>query len=609
MGAWSLTSDASGTLTLDVPIEKRKGLLQERAGGSVSIPALHLNTVKYRQGPSVEDKIGFRVKLLRALRKGWETDEIEAKFLEAANMVDSDGCALFGGLVDSRIFERLVAEYDRLLLATGNKAFMHSYVNLAHHVDFLTGGNYVDAFAHPLFIAVVAYQMGGAIRIVDLRGKDTEPILINAQDNMLHVDNTPFKEEYKVLLSWERGQVKGPSGQNFTFLPGTHKGNRDILIDKAGGPWSTERDSLFISHGAIDGLFDFQERTYGTSRVVEATYPEQPLAALFPAGALVHHRYRTEEGNPRSCIIAAFHLSQKHPGSLVSTPATKSTGSTPKTKTLIEFLVGPQDANSEGEFLALLAGESRRIEVKLSELFFQPTHHSTLVNLDTLALTGPRLVHWRNTVVTAPNALTTKLSRHYHLSALRFASADDAIEALAAAMMYDKHGLLQLILYADGREEIRKPARKRIGEIKGEEMTARLRHWSRFLDPWTFNAQDLVEPATLRVLSECVAGLASNKIQLLDVAMRAKTMEEPNTLAAERMDLVSLQQLMTDLGEAITRCEGAETFVATSLFLFWTAEEIFSRMQQHNQHILLPVMSVFLRNYVAFVLIVELTCS
>ena len=221
---------------LDVPIKLQASLLRERTNGHGAVPGLRLNTVQHRQRIPSADQIDFRVKLLRSLRQGWGNDDTEAKFLEVVNRIESDGCALFGGLIDPAIFEKLVAEYDKVQSRSGNNAFMHSYVNLALEHDFFLGGNYIEAFSHPLLIALVSYLVGGSIRIVEFRGKNTDPISINAQDNMLHVDNIPFKEEYKVMLNWRRGQVRGPSGQNFTFLPWTHKGNRDILVNEEGLP-------------------------------------------------------------------------------------------------------------------------------------------------------------------------------------------------------------------------------------------------------------------------------------------------------------------------------------------------------------------------------------
>jgi hypothetical protein len=239
---------------------------------------------------------------------------------------------------------------------------------------------------------------------------------INAQDNMLHVDNTPFKEEYKVLLNWRRGQVKGPSGQNFTFLPWTHKGNRDILVDERGVPWSTERDSVFASRDSINGLFNFQKETKGISRVVEAKHPDQPLAILFPAGALVHHRYRTEEGDPRSCIITAFHLSSNHPGQISELPPISG-----RKKSMIEFLVGHQDENSSDELLDLLLNESPCIENKLQDLF-HPSYPSKLIDIVPLALKGERLSEWLDAVIDAPSPITHRCNNNIRLAGTEFSN-------------------------------------------------------------------------------------------------------------------------------------------------------------------------------------------
>ncbi|TGO50691.1 hypothetical protein BCON_0178g00170 [Botryotinia convoluta] len=574
---------------LDIPLEHQASLLKERANGHAAVPGLNLNTVQHRQSIPNAEKIDFRVKLLRALRKAWKNEETEARFLEAVNMLESDGAALFGGLVDPALFEKLVEAYDKVQEAAGNNTFMHSFVNMAVQNEFIMGGNYVDAFAHPLLIAITAYLMGGAIRIQEFRGKNTDPIAINAQDNMLHVDNTPFKEEYKVLLNWQRGQVKGPSGQNFTFLPWTHKGNRDILASNDGLPWSTERDSLFTSHKAIDGLFDFQRNTHGRSRVVEAVHPEQPLAVLFPAGAVVHHRYRTPTGNARSCIITAFHLSKTHPGHNAELPEPVG-----RKKNLIEFLVGHQDENSTDEFLDILSNESPRIEEKLDHLF-KATHPSTILDLEPLELKGERLSAWRDTVVDAPTPLKYKYDRNLILSGAEFSSIEEYTASLAAIMMYDKCGLLQMVLYQDGREEIRKPARKIVGERKIKPLIELLMPWVPQLYTSSFTENDLIDPKTLRIMCDTVAAVANN-LEMPEI--------EAECVGPQKI-YKSLTRLMLDLGEAMVRCEGVETYLATSLFLFLAAEEIYSHLKESDQIALRSIVAAFLRNYVASLLLVE----
>ncbi|KAI0452497.1 hypothetical protein F5B21DRAFT_483209 [Xylaria acuta] len=586
---------------LNIPAKQQASLLGERTHHYGTVPSLRLNTVEHRQRIPAAEQIDFRVRLLRKLRQGWKNDETEARFLEIVDRVESDGAALFGGLIDPAMFEKLIAAYDKVQAHSGNAAFMHSYINLAHEHDFFLGGDYIEAFSHPLLVSVVSYLVGGAIRIVEFRGKNTDPISINAQDNMLHVDNTPFKEEYKVLLNWRRGQAKGPSGQNFTFLPWTHKGNRDININKQGEPWSSERDSLFVTDDSIDGLFDFQKSVKGVSRVVEARHPDQPLSVLFPAGALVHHRYRTEDGDPRSCIITAFHLSSKHPGHISELPPI-----TGRKKTLIEFLVGHQDEGSAEEFLDLLLGESPRVESKLEELF-QPGHPSQLIETASLSLSGDKLAQWRKTVMHAPSPIVHKLNNGLRLSEMDFGNLKALAEKLASVMDYDKHCNLQMILYEDGREEIRKPGRKIIGERKKDAITSRLRPWISDLGSASFSASDLIEPQTLRILCDAVAELASNLIQV--PSSGENRTEDWNQLQGQAKIFGSLSRLMTDLGEAIMRCEGVEAFVVTSLFLFLTSEEIYSHLSSSDKAVIRFVIVLFLRNYVAAVLLVEANIS
>jgi hypothetical protein len=597
----SLAAMEPMTPILNIPAEFQTSLLRDRTDGPGTVPRLRLNTVQHRQRISTAEQIDFRVKLLRSLRQSWNDPGTEARFLDAVSRIESDGCALFGGLVEPVIFEKLVAHYDKIQSRAGNNAFMHSYVNLAVENEFILGGNHVEAFSHPLLIALISYLLGGSIRIVDFRGKNTDPISINAQDNTLHVDNTPFKEEYKVLLTWRRGQVKGPSGQNFTFLPWTHKGNRDVLIDEGGMPWSTERDSVFASHEAINGLLDFQKEIKGISRVVEATHPEQPLAILFPAGALAHHRYRTEVGDPRSCIITAFHLSSKHPGQISELPLISG-----RKRNLIEFLVGHQDENSNDEFLELLKSESPRIELKLQELF-HATHPSKLIDIASLALKGEKLTQWRNAVVDASTPQTHKYNANLHLSKVDFSNIEALTENLAAIMDYDKHCNLQMILYEDGREEIRKPGRKIIGEMKKDAITKRLQPWMSELRSGSFSLQDLVEPKTLRVMCDAVASLSKNLAQSFDSKVKKVKAKVHEHVVGEKKIFMSLSRLMMDLGEAIMRCDGVEAFVATSLFLFWTSEEIFSHLCESERVIFRFVLVAFLRNYVATVLLVEAT--
>ncbi|KAM0139994.1 hypothetical protein ACHAO1_002531 [Botrytis cinerea] len=502
---------------------------------------------EHRQSIPNAEKIDFRVKLLRALHKAWKNEETEARFLEAVNMLESDDATLFGGLVYPAFFEKLVEAYDKVQEAAGNNTFVHSFVSMAVQNEFIMGENYVDVFAHPLIIAITAYLMGGAIRIQESRGRNTDPIAINAQDNTLYVDNTPFKEEYKVLLNWQCGQVKDPSGQNFTFLPLTYKGNRDILTSNDGLPWSTERDSLSTSHKAIDKLFDFPTPppSHGRARVVEATHPGNNAELPEPVG----HK-----------------------------------------KNFVEFLFGHQDKNSMEEFLDILSSESPRIEEKLDHLF-KSTHPNTILELDPLELKGEKISAWRDTVVDAPTPLKYKYDRKLILSGAEFSS----IEEYAAIMMYDKCGLLQMLLYQDGHEEIRKPARKIVSERKIKPLIELLMPCVPQLYTSSFTENGLIDPKTMGTMCDAVAAVANN-------------LEMPEIKAecvGPQKIYKSLTRLMMDLEEATVRCESVETHLATSLFLFLTAEEIYSHLKESDQIALRSIVAAFLKNYVASLLLVE----
>ncbi|KAK8149643.1 hypothetical protein G3M48_006220 [Beauveria asiatica] len=180
-----------------------------------------------------------------------------------------------------------------------------------------------------------------------------------------------------------------------------------------------------------------------------------------------------------------------------------------KNKTLIEFLVGYQDSNSDDEVLDLLLNESSRVEIKLQELF-EPSHASKIIDIAPLVLEGDRLAQWRKAVLSAPSPIIHKYKNNLRLSDSDFSDLGKLTDVLAAVMDYDKHCNLQMILYDDGREEIRKPGRKLIGEMKKEEIKDRVRPWIAESQPWAFSGVDLIEPKTLTVMCDAIAALGRN---------------------------------------------------------------------------------------------------
>jgi hypothetical protein len=575
--------------SLDITHEQCQKIVSELVTESVP-GGLNKESNSHRKMPSPERKELFRTELLRGLRVSWEDSNTERGFLDLATALEQHGCVVFAGLIDSTQFARLVAHFTDLMLTAGRQAFLHSFVNLAEHERFITAPGYNNAFMHPLMIALISYLMGGPIRITDIRGKDTEPIAIKAQDNMLHIDNTPFRQEFKILVGWEKGTLKGPTGQNFTFLPGTHKGNRVVRSDKDGILWSTENDSIFITDDAVDDVLAFQKTVCGTEpTVAEVNYPDHPVSIVFEAGALVHHRFRIDSGSPRSCIITAFHLVEDNPGRLVIT------SNSPRKSTLVDLLVGCQ-GTSATEFISLLSDEAKTIGKKVLELL-DVSHMSKHLDIDSLKLKGPALSRWRENVINAPTASSIKHTRNVLLSMTRMYEFVPQVAArLTKVMAYDKHGMLDLILYEDGHEEVRKSARKRIWSMTPTMISQRLFHWLPLLNTLQFDHRDIKDPTALRNDSW------SMSTRLLRNMFDRKSLSEENL-----SKLLSLQQLLVDLGESIRRCEKIETFVSTTLFLFWTMDLMLTSSEYDAElHDELEKTGIaFLRSYIATVILTE----
>ncbi|KAF1994327.1 hypothetical protein P154DRAFT_527122 [Amniculicola lignicola CBS 123094] len=558
----------------------------------ISTSKLSLETTKHRTQKDDESKANFRKTLLGELRKGWTDARTEHRFLEFTAKLERDGCAVFAGLIDHDAFSRLIKDFSDIMTKAGSQAFLHSFAPLSEHPNFIRHEKYGYAMIHPLLIAMLSYAMAGPIRITDARGKDTLPISVNAQDNMLHVDNTPFRQEYKMLMAWEKGQVKGPSGQNFTFLPGTHKATRVVRFDEASWPWSTENDSIFITPESIQTAFDIQKAVIGQDpTVVEVEYSEQPITAIFDASSLVHHRYRNKVGNARSCVIAAFHLASEHPGSLLGQEPD------PEPRTMADMLMGHLDGTNSEHFCTVLGREAPSIETKMSEIL-DTMHHSKLVDFSTLSLKGAKFERWRETTLHAPSATRLKLDNGLSLCHdSSTISRSRLIEKLVGAMAYDKHGLLDLILYEDGHEEIRKPARKGIFTMPQERITEIVTGWLPALEGYSFHLDDVVAPAQLQTQAREFANLLRTSFPTVDFRVEGNSKDERR--------LSSTHQLVVDLAESITRSEKAETYITTNLFLFLACSQLVSSLEWECRQVATGICVQFLRSYIGCVLCVE----
>jgi hypothetical protein len=599
-------------------------LITERSGAEPIIPELVEEKAirkpeAYNRFRDLDNKEKFRKKLIAILHESVaknlgksSADKIITAFKKLAADMDTNGAIIFGNMIHLANFQELIKIYSEKLSTDGSKSWIHSYINFGNHPDFLSNQTVNGAFAHPLLIALISHAAGGPIRMVDARGKDAEPLAVQAQDNMLHIDNTPFRKEYKIILTWERGKPSGPKGQNFVFIPGTHKGVRNCFVSQDGNAWSTEDGSIFTSEKSVQKIFDMQEKILpGQSpSVVEASHPTMPLTTLFEAGALVHHRYRTKEKNiPRSCIIVAFHRAQDNPGQLLDKDHLDKVT---EKGSLIHLLMGKHSDNTEAAFMTAISSNGTIIADKIRELS-QPEstnsietkanndseNGSRLISFSNRILDNTELNTWKATVTAAPTVEAIKINNAF------FHLGDTLTHALLTEMMkYDKHGPLDLILYGDGHEEIRKWARNRIREMSPtqlENRVAKIMAWDLIEQP---ESSQLLTPLQLKNTARDLTQFIE---QLSDEEKRAAYLEPQEKIS--RIDAYrSLRQLIDDIGEAITRCTSRQTFLSTSLFLFWASDEL-ARLYAGADTLpakpLMAIMKPLLANYISTSILIE----
>lgn len=521
------------------------------------------------------EKARFRRALLTTLASEWasrspqDAPRLVQAFRELESLLDEQGALVFSSLISGDAFESLVQDYDARMQSDGSVSLLHSYLNLANHSGFLLNDRFRHAFLHPLTIALVAYQVGGGVRLVDARAKNAGPIQARAQDNMLHIDNTPFNDEYKLILLWEQGKVAGPSGQNFVYLPGTQKGARQAERRRDGTVWSTENASIFVTRKSVNGLFAFQKAIGMPSApsVVEVAGDAEPLAAVFSAGSLVHHRYRTEGGKPRSCVILAFQPIADNPGRLMDI-SLGGRGS-PLVRSMMDGTLA-----SDADFLAFLREEALAMGDKLDEIS-AGEKGTRVLNPVLQPLDPEERDRWITVATEAPEIEDIKLEKQ-RVPFGQWVPLREFLDVLAREMMFfDKHGPLDLILYADGHEEVRKWARNRIREMKVDVLEQRIKSWARALR--SPKASDLLSPLTLRGLALEAARWIGGAVQA--APRNAGTADErpdalgPHEAISPDRAYRSLEQLIGDLGEAANRAYSVQNLTSTSLFLFLAINE------------------------------------
>lgn len=563
------------------------------------LPAELRHPELYERLSRQQEKDAYRETTRAGLASSWEAeygadraDELLGRFDHLAETIKEDGALVIGDMIDREAFAGLVDEYDDLITEHGSGSLLHSYVNLRSHPDFLVNQDFNRAFFHPLAIALISYQVGGAVRIVDARAKDAGPVSAHAQDNMLHVDENGARRsgsELKVNLSWRKGQASGPIGQNFTFLPGTHMGLRQSQ-EGPSGPFFTEADSVFRTPESVQQVFELQRQVRGGKDTVsEMTDHKRPLSAIFIASDLVHHRYRTEEGDPRSGLIMAFHPTAIVPGEYVDNyePADR------EKLTLEESLFGIHNGEPDVEFGEMLTRYSSEIAEKLDEVF----EAEQIIYADERALSLEGMKAWYKSVTQAPTVEDIKRQNaDFPLGAeLNF---DSFMALLGDQMHYDKHASIYLVLYPDGHEAVRKWARNANREMRPEILQARLQEWE----------GEVRQPAVEDLLSqeqflEITDHLLDNAASVTP-EMRREAHLEPGERISPTEAYQSVEQLIVDLAENYARADSRQTYLTLSLFQFWACDTL-NRLKGNNDPELRELGGQLLRNYIAAAVLVE----
>lgn len=391
-----------------------------------------------------------------------------------------EGAISVTGLLPTSRFEQFRHVYDAEMSARGSRGSLHSYLNVASSDPLLDNLSLWEAIAHPLFVAVVAHAIGGPVKLVDLRAKDTYPVDVVARDNTLHLDNSPFIDEYKVIVTWSMGSAAGPSGQGLTYLPRTNRLFRQCFANPDGSVWSDEDACVFPSAARVDEAIAAQasfpgEATIGP-RVVNLTDLRAPCHTVFAASRLVHHRYRTSSGTARSAVMASFHRAEDSPEPSASH--------------------GLAMGDSRERFLATVRRELPRIRAALDRQGFivDPWRHS---------LTGATLDDW----YTRQSAgVTLNELRELHV---RHGSSD--MRGIAQRLRYDLQGPLNMPFFADLREARRKRARIWLREISATDLAGIVAaEWTRSPSASSFSVNLYECLADLgRLLSGSPGGVAS----------------------------------------------------------------------------------------------------
>lgn len=466
-------------------------------------------------------------------------------FLDCARGIREDGILLFRNISEAPSFARLVSAYDRLMIEANHSSLGHTFLNLRPQTAFVQSAEFQEAFFNPLMLAILSYGLGEPIRLVDTRAKDTAPTLTTDRDNGLHVDDSPYNDEFKIHLSWETGTGRGPQGQNLLAIPGSHH-----LVRLHG----TEHGANFKS------AFDIVHHILNNPRirdlicVIEAE-DSAPLTVLFEAGALAHQRYRTDKkSSTRSCIILAFHGDDPHLPPYVNSFE-------PDVSPLGRYVMGDRSRN----FLELIAEARDAIAVKIAEM--RAAH--AIVSLREKRLSNEQVLEWLTTIERTPLAEERKPRLTAADSQL---SASALLDKVLEIIDFDKHVDLDLSIYPDRHERVRKEVRNRIRERGVAVIQTRPATMTRLSNAITASLEnhEITLPSS---------GVSVELLLVLSSLIDSPLLEPASQL---RQDFVGLRQLVLDLEVAIRQPQSSQLQRSNLLFLYWCFDEALASIGASN---------------------------
>lgn len=620
---------------------------EKRRGPDLILPSDTTRTERIKKvyrTEVTETKAAFRKAVVEQLKSEWSKvhpkEKVEAltkTFYSLASQVEKDGLAAINNIISKNDFSKFITKYTELMDAHGNKTWLHSFADLRRHPEFLMDSEHNQGFFHPLLVSLIAYEMGGPVRVNDARAKDADPMVAVTLDNMLHIDNVPFTREFKVTQFWKKGEVKGPDGQCFVCLPGTNTTPRapdGMIVDGKPIPfdeldadqatadegavlYTTEAGSVFRTNEELEGALKAQREAKGIDKPqVVGLRGNEVFTAVAETGNMVHHRYRVPGGNPRSCLLIAYHLIDDDNGKLVTKQRLKEAKTKSGGSDLVEFILGgfpEKKAKRDEAFVKALNGSVAAQAAELLEHFAvdEPLEEAPkLCSPEALAFNEAEVQAWKDSVLHGPGT-TAKKEEAKIIAYGDTMKRKEFIQKVKSLMSYDKSGVLELILYSDGREEKRKWARNQIRELRLDQqdvklpegspptLDTRLKDWEPFITQP--NQNDIL---TKSELADAARELETLAKQMIDSGVTPT--DELNPKTGKEYILPSVHQLIGDLAIAIEHCSNTECFVSTGLFIFWAADTLKRVLpEDHVDSKISEVGGKVLKHYVSLVAALE----